>query len=134
METKIKCAAILSRLSLHKRYYPEFTRDDVLRVLLDLAAVDHTLTQRRVVIAISNLTQSEDIRKMLLHLDATKVLKSLGSKPDEDIRLGSMAIVCNLAYETGTEEDMIKAKIVPTLLVTSLVTSGNFFLFYNWIL
>ena len=82
MLTKIKCAAILSRLSLHSQYYSQFARDDVLNVLLELASVDHTLTQRRVVIAISNLSQSLDLRKMLLNLKTTPHrIKTLISKP-----------------------------------------------------
>jgi len=82
MLTKIKCAAILSRLSLHSQYYAQFGRDDVLKVLLELACVDHTLTQRRVVIALSNLSQSPELRKMLLSLDATPYrIKTLVSKP-----------------------------------------------------
>ena len=55
--TKMKCAAILSRLSLHEKYYNQFAQHDVLRVLLNLCSVDHIMTQRRLVIAISNLSQ-----------------------------------------------------------------------------
>ena len=55
--TKMKCAAILSRLSLHEKYYSQFAQHDVLRVLLNLCSVDHIMTQRRLVIAISNLSQ-----------------------------------------------------------------------------
>ena len=32
MQTKIKCAAILSRLSLHQQYYVQFETDPVLKV------------------------------------------------------------------------------------------------------
>ena len=55
--TKIKCAAILSRLSLHAKHYDQFARHGVLRVLLNLCNVDNILTQRKLVIAISNLSQ-----------------------------------------------------------------------------
>ena len=55
--TKMKCAAILSRLSLHAKHYDQFSRHDVLRVLLELCNVDNIMTQRRLVIAISNLSQ-----------------------------------------------------------------------------
>ena len=69
IQTKVKCAAILSKLSLHEKYYHLFAADDVLRVLLDLSRVDHLLTQRRVVIALSNLSQQLDLRKQLVSLD-----------------------------------------------------------------
>ena len=55
--TKMKCAAILSRLSLHAKHYDQFSKHDVLRVLLELCNVDNIMTQRRLVIAISNLSQ-----------------------------------------------------------------------------
>jgi hypothetical protein len=126
MLTKIKCAAILSRLSLHHQYYGQFARDDVLRVLLDLAYVDHALTQRRVVIALSNLSQSAELRRMLLSLDATPHrIKALASKPDEYLRRGCSAIICNLAYESGSEKELVRSGIVSTLLITALVTSDQ---------
>lgn len=59
--TKMKCAAILSRLSLHENHYNQFGQHDVLRVLLNLCNVDHIMTQRRLVIAISNLSQVRNV-------------------------------------------------------------------------
>lgn len=126
MLTKIKCAAILSRLSLHEEYFSQFGRDDVLQVLLELASVDHILTQRRVVIAISNLSQSPELRKMLLGLHTTpEKIKMLISKPDENLRRGCTAIICNLSYEEGSGKEMMDAKIVPKILVTAVVTSDQ---------
>ena len=127
MSTKIKCAAILSRLSLHSQYYGEFSKDPtVLETLLGLSQVDHTLTQRRVVIALSNLSQNAELRKMLLTVDDTpNVMKVLCSKPDENLRRGCAAIICNLAYENDSGVEMVKSGIVPTLLVTALVTSDQ---------
>lgn len=67
--TKMKCAAILSRLSLHAKHYDQFSKHDVLRVLLELCNVDNIMTQRRLVIAISNLSQVQPSSLCLsLHL------------------------------------------------------------------
>ena len=68
LATKIKCAAILSRLSLHAKHYDQFARHGVLRVLLNLCNVDNILTQRKLVIAISNLSQVRTQGSCLIHL------------------------------------------------------------------
>jgi len=125
LETKIKCAAILSRLSGHDKYYKQFATDDVLKTLLELSCLDHALTQRRVVIAVTNLSQFAELRSMLLHLKATDYIISLASKPDENIKRGCAAIICNMSYEDGSESAMIKAGTVSTLLITALVTSDQ---------
>lgn len=125
LQTKMECAAILSRLSIHEKYYAQFGTVDVLKVLLELTSVDESLTQRRVVIAISNLTRRVDLRGMLLSLNATKFIISLASKPDEHIRRGCSAIICNLASDTGGEKNMVEAGAVSTLLITALVTSDQ---------
>jgi hypothetical protein len=125
MQTKIKCAAILSRLSCHDKYSQEFASDRVLMVLLELSCLEHALTQRRVIIAISNLSQLPELRTILLKLKATEFIISLASKPDEQIRRGCAAIICNLSSEDGSERRMIKAGVVSTLLITALVTSDQ---------
>jgi hypothetical protein len=128
LETKIKCAAILSRLSGHDKYYKQFATDDVLMTLLELSKLDHALTQRRVVIAVTNLSQFAELRSMLLQLDATSYIISLASKPDENIKRGCAAIICNMSYENGSESAMIEGvnnKTVSTLLITALVTSDQ---------
>lgn len=125
LETKIKCAAILSRLSGHDKYYKQFATDDVLKTLLELSCLDHALTQRRVVIAVTNLSQFAELRSMLLNLNATDYIISLASKPDENIKRGCAAIICNMSYEDGSESAMIKAGTVSTLLITALVTSDQ---------
>jgi hypothetical protein len=125
LATKMKCAAILSRLSLHSAYYDQFAEDDVLSVLLDLSSVDHVLTQRRVVIALSNLSQSETLRNRLLALDPIPYIISLAAKRDENLRRGCAAIVCNLAYCQGNEKAVVDAGIVPTLLITAMITSDQ---------
>eukprot|EP00602_Paraphysomonas_sp_CaronLab_P011187 CAMPEP_0185041812 /NCGR_PEP_ID=MMETSP1103-20130426/41587_1 /TAXON_ID=36769 /ORGANISM="Paraphysomonas bandaiensis, Strain Caron Lab Isolate" /LENGTH=1453 /DNA_ID=CAMNT_0027581715 /DNA_START=6 /DNA_END=4367 /DNA_ORIENTATION=+ len=125
LETKIKCAAILSRLSCHDKYYKEFASDDVLKVLLELSRLEHALTQRRVVIAVSNLSQFAELRMMLLDLQATEFIISLASKPDEHIRRGCAAIICNMSYEEGSEQTMLRDGVVKTLLITALVTSDQ---------
>lgn len=125
LQTKIKCAAILSRLSCHDKYYREFASEPVLEVLLKLSCLEHALTQRRVVIAVSNLSQFPELRTMLLKLKATEYIISLASKPDEHIRRGCAAIICNMSFEEGSEAAMIKAGVVSTLLITALVTSDQ---------
>jgi hypothetical protein len=125
LQTKIKCAAILSRLSCHDKYYREFASEPVLEVLLKLSCLEHALTQRRVVIAVSNLSQFPELRTMLLKLRATEYIISLASKPDEHIRRGCAAIICNMSFEEGSEAAMIKAGVVSTLLITALVTSDQ---------
>jgi len=125
MQTKMKCAAILSRLSLHETYYHEFAGDNILRVLLELSTWDHILTQRRVVIALSNLSQSEELRIQLLALNPIPFIISLASKRDENLRRGCSAIVCNLAYEVGREKSIANAGIIPTLLITAMITSDQ---------
>lgn len=125
MQTTMKCAAILSRLSLHKQYYSQFASNGVLKVLLELSSVDHILTQRRVVIAISNLSQNEELRAQLIDLKPIPYIISLASKRDENLRRGCASIVCNLAYEVGTEAELAEAGIVPTLLITAMITSDQ---------
>lgn len=125
LQTKIKCAAILSRLSQHEKYYAEFNKEFVLNVFLELSCLDHGVTQRRVVIALSKLSEFVEIRRALLKLNAPQHIMSLASKPDENIRRGCAAILCNLSYEDGSEAEMVNTGIVSTLLITALVTSDN---------
>ena len=125
LQTKIKCAAILCRLSLQKQYYSQFAGEDVLQMLLALSNVDHTLTQRRVIISLSNLSQNQDLRRQLLHLDPFPYIIALASKRDENLRRGCVSIVCNLAYESGNERAIVYAKVVPTLLITAMISSDQ---------
>lgn len=125
LQTKIKCAAILSRLSSHPKYYKEFASYNVLKVLLELSCLEDAVTQRRVIIAISNLSQLPELRVLLLQLNATSYIISLASKPDEQIRKGCVAIICNLSFEEGSEYHMITGGVVSTLLITALVTSDQ---------
>ncbi len=126
LQTKIKCAAILSRLSQFPQYYSQFTNDDVLLVLLDLSHLEDMLTRRRVVIALSHLTQDETILTALMKLEDTPTcIKMLISLPDEQMRRGCSAILCNLASKSGCEKQLISAGIIPTLLVTALITTDE---------
>lgn len=125
LQTKIKCAAILCRLSLQKQYYAQFGVDDVLKMLLDLSNVDHTLTQRRVIISLSNLSQDQDLRKQLLSLDPFPYIIALAAKRDENLRRGCVSIVCNLACEAGNEKIIVTANMVPTLLITAMISSDQ---------
>jgi hypothetical protein len=121
--TKSKCAAILSRLSLHSSYYSHFATGNVLRVLLDLSCVDNIITQRKVIIALSNLSQSKVLREQLLELKPIPFIKTLASKCDENVRRGCASIVCNLSYEIGSEKSLQEAGIVSSLLITAIITS-----------
>jgi len=131
IQTKMKCAAIISKLSLFPHYYDQFSEesslggDNVLKVLLELSRVDHTLTQRRVVLALSNLTQSPLLRQQLLKLKPMEYIITLATKPDENLRRGCVSIVCNLSYEVGSEADIMRANVMPTLLITAIVTSDK---------
>eukprot|EP01038_Epipyxis_sp_PR26KG_P009853 gene9853-13255_t len=125
MKTKVICAGIISRLSLHEQYYYQFAEGDVLKVLLELSCVDHRLTQRRVVIALSNLSHNENLRTKLLLLNPIPYIISLASERDEYLRRGCMSIVCNMSYLPGSERAIVNAGIIPTLLITSLITSDQ---------
>lgn len=135
LETKIKCAAIVCRLSLQEEFYDEFQENNVLEILLRLSAIDHTLTQRRVIIAISNLSSSADLRKQLLDLNPIPYILKLASKRDENLRRGCVSIVCNLSSEHKVEKRIIDgdygphsttpAPIVNTLLITAMISSDQ---------
>jgi hypothetical protein len=123
--TKMKCAAILSRLSLQTDFHPHFATGDVLKVLLELSNIDDIYTQRKVIIAISNLCQSEMLRNQLLTLNPIQYLMSLSSKCDEHVRRGCASIVCNLAMAPGTEKAIADTGIVETLLIIAMITSDQ---------
>lgn len=125
IETKVLCAGIISRLSLHKEYYDRFAVGSVLKVLLELSCVDHRITQRRVVIALSNLSQNETLRSMLIELNPIPYIVSLAAERDEYLRRGCISIVCNMSYIPGSERAIVVAGIIPTLLITSLITSDQ---------
>ena len=125
IETKVLCAGIISRLSLHKDFYHRFAVGSVLKVLLELSCVDHRITQRRVVIALSNLSQNEILRSMLIDLNPIPYIVSLAAERDEYLRRGCISIVCNMSYIPGSERAIVVAGITPTLLITSLITSDQ---------
>ena len=125
LQTKIKCAAILCRLSLQQKYYTQFGDGTVLKMLLDLSNVDHTLTQRRVIISLSNLSQDQDLRRQLLGLDPFPYIIALAARRDENLRRGCVSIICNLACEVGNEKIIVKANVVPTLLITAMISSDQ---------
>jgi hypothetical protein len=124
-DPKVICAGIISRLSLHKQYYDQFASGSVLKVLLELSCVDHRLTQRRVVIALSNLSQNEELKLKLLALNPIPYIISLASERDEYLRRGCISIVCNMSYLPGSEKAIVQAGIIPTLMITSLITSDQ---------
>lgn len=124
-ETKVICAGIISRLSLHSVYYEQFAALNVLKVLLELSLVDDRITQRRVVNALSNLSQNEELRTQLLKLNPISYIISLASERDEYLRRGCIAIVCNLSYLAGSEKSIVQAGIIPTLMITSLIATDQ---------
>mmetsp|Transcript_28225 Transcript_28225/g.62516 ORF Transcript_28225/g.62516 Transcript_28225/m.62516 type:complete len:1451 (+) Transcript_28225:122-4474(+) len=124
-DPKVICAGIISRLSLHKQYYDQFAQGNVLKVLLELSCVDHRLTQRRVVIALSNLSQNEELKQKLLALKPIPYIISLAAERDEYLRRGCISIVCNMSYVPGSERAIVQAGIVPTLMITSMITSDQ---------
>jgi hypothetical protein len=124
-DTRIKCAAILCRLSLQEDYYPAFLDTKMMEILLQLSAIDHTLTQRRVIIAMSNLSSDPALRSQLLALKPIPYIISLASKRDENLRRGCVSIVCNLTVKRGTEKEIVDAGIVPTLLITAMISSDQ---------
>lgn len=124
-DPKVICAGIISCLSLHKNYYDQFASGNVLKVLLELSCVDHRLTQRRVVIALSNLSQNEELKLKLLELNPIPYIIKLASARDEYLRRGCIAIICNMSYIPGSEKAIVDAGIMPTLMITSLITSDQ---------
>lgn len=124
-DPKVICAGIISCLSLHKKYYDQFATGNVLKVLLELSCVDHRLTQRRVVIALSNLSQDETLKFKLLELNPIPYIISLASERDEYLRRGCISIVCNMSFIPGSEKAIVDAGIMPTLMITSLITSDQ---------
>jgi hypothetical protein len=68
-ETKLKCAAILSRLAKHDKYYADFVEANVLIELLKLSELDDLMTQRRVIIAVSYLSRDGALRNQLRQID-----------------------------------------------------------------
>ena len=124
-DTRIKCAAILCRLSLQEEYYPQFLHSNMMEILLELSSIDHLLTQRRVVIAMSNLSGNADLRAQLFKLKPIPYIVALASKRDENLRRGCVSIVCNLSCKRGTEREIVEAGIVPTLLITAMISSDQ---------
>ena len=55
LATKIRCAAILSRLTSYPEYHDILSKED-LRRLLNLSTIDALETQKRVVMTLSNLS------------------------------------------------------------------------------
>eukprot|EP00606_Chrysophyceae_sp_TOSAG23-5_P000973 GSChrysophyteH2.ASY1.ANO1.502.1 assembled CDS len=125
VQTRIECAAILCRLSLQTSYYGEFEKANVLKILLDLSSLDHILTQRRVVISLSNLSADDRLRRQLFKLDPIPYIIPLAAKRDENLRRGCVSIVCNLSSEYGTEQQIVEAGIIETLLITAMISSDQ---------
>ena len=123
--TKMTCASILSTLSKHSNFSPQFRHLAVLSALLKLSRVDHLPTQRRIVIALSNLSQNADLRSLINDLHPIVFINSLASKPDESIRRGCAAIVCNLSHDRGNEAAFAKADVVSCLLIIAMVASDK---------
>jgi hypothetical protein len=124
-ETKVICAGIISRLSLHPQFYDKFAEGNVLKTLLELSKVDDRLTQRRVVVALSNLSQNTYLRSKLLELNPIAYIIALASERDEYLRRGCISIVCNMSYLEGSEEAIVKAGVIPTLMITSMITTDQ---------
>lgn len=123
LPTKIKCAAILSRLTAQQAHIHEFARPDVIDVLLGMAKVDHMVTCRRILIALSNLSIDPEIRALMKGSVIDTVVK-LATKSDEYIRRGCAAVICNLTYESSVATQP-QSQVTSTLLITALVASDN---------
>jgi hypothetical protein len=123
--TKVICAGIISRLSLHPQFYDKFAEGNVLKTLLELSKVDDRLTQRRVVVALSNLSQNNYLRSKLLELNPIAYIIALASERDEYLRRGCISIVCNMSYLEGSEAAIVKAGVIPTLMITSMITTDQ---------
>ena len=125
LATKIRCAAILSRLTSYPEYHDILSKED-LRRLLNLSTIDALETQKRVVMTLSNLSVNVKLRNMLLEIEETnEAIKLLISKPDESIREGCSSIICNLCSAPGSEKEIVKAGMVPSLLVTALLATDR---------
>ena len=125
LATKMKCAAIFSRLSLHEHYFGEFARDDVMKVLVDLCTVDHLMTQRWVVMALSNLSHQPSLCNLLYQVFPVPHIISMAGKRDETLRRGCAAIICNLAGIANSEKRLIAGGVISSLLVTAMIASDQ---------
>lgn len=123
LPTKIKCAAILSRLTAQNAHIHEFARPDVIAVLLSMAKVDHIVTCRRILIALSNLSIDPEIRGLMKDSVIDTVVQ-LATKSDEYIRRGCAAVICNLTFEPNLA-NRPQSQVTSTLLITALVASDN---------
>lgn len=124
-QVNVICAGILSRLSLYAQFYKLFAEMNVLKVLLELSIIDDRFTQRRVVNALSNLSQDAQLCSQLLQLNPISYIISLASERDEYLRRGCIAIVCNMSYLQGSEKPIVDAGIIPTLMITSLIATDQ---------
>jgi hypothetical protein len=125
ISTKIQCGAILCRLASEPKNRQQLISPDYIRVLLSLAKVEDRLTQQRGVIALVHMSQEPEARRFLLAQNALLGLVQLSNKPDELIRRGCAAVLCNLAYQEGSEVAIVECGAVSCLLIIALVATDN---------
>ena len=123
--TKTQTGAILCRLASEPNNHSHLTNPDYVRVLLMLARVEDRSTQQRSVLALVHISSDPEARKYLLQQNAALYLVQLSNKPDELIRRACSAVLCNLAYETGSEETIVSCGAVSCLLIIALVATDN---------
>ena len=97
------------------------------QVLLGLCTVDHLMTQRWVVMALSNLSHKEALCERLFKMHPIPHLVSMAAKRDETLRRGCAALFCNLTAMAGLEKQLVKAEVVASLLVIAMIASDQTF-------
>jgi len=123
--TKTQTGAILCRLASEPKNHAHLTTPDYVRVLISLARVEDRSTQQRSVLALVHISSEPEARKYLLQQNAALYLVQLSNKPDELIRRACSAVLCNLAYEVGSEEMIVSCGAVSCLLIIALVATDN---------
>ncbi|KAJ1445719.1 armadillo-type protein [Pelagophyceae sp. CCMP2097] len=124
--TKVQCSAILARFSMQAAHLADASAAPLfLDALLDLASLDDFGTQRRFVAGMVNMSYEPASRALMRKKGVLPVLVGLANKPDEAIRRGCAAAICNLAADTGAEQDVLSGKAVPALLIIALVLSDR---------
>jgi len=126
-----RCAALMATLSFHGGSWSDaHGLDPFVQTLLCLSQLEHSPTKANVLLALYNISCGVDTRSSLLKDEVVRALIALSSRPDELVRRGCAATLCNISTIDSAGDMILKCHIsgataVKSLLITALVASDS---------
>lgn len=117
------CCAVLAVMSHDETAHSGLSVDTVISILFKITKSDDIVTRELVAAVLCNISVNPEVSKRMISLNIVDVIDSLSGATSERIQELCARCICNLTCCTESHQMIIKAKVLETILMISLVRS-----------